>query len=709
MRPISNVVDVTNYVMLERNQPLHAFDLARLGGRGIVVRLAADGETMTTLDGVERELTADDLLICDAERAPQAIAGIMGGATSEVSDATTEILLESAYFERMGIARTSKRLKLRSESSARFERGIDPDAVARNAERAMELLAEVAGARVAPGAERRVPGADRAAPHPRAHEPRERGARHRARRRGGVGRARAARHRARRRRRPATRSSRSPPTFRPDLEREIDLVEEVARRIGFDRIGRTLPDTHGQVGSAHAAAAGAAARRRRARRLRACRRRSRSRSCRPPTSTGPARRSTASCARRTRCAPRSRCCAPASSPGCCARSQFNRVARPRRRRAVRDGPRVRGSRDHRRSPPGRARARRARAGRIASAAARSRTTGRSTSTTRSTRSACSPMRSTWSGSTSTQPTSAGSAPAGPRGSSSTGRTLGAVGEVAGAVLDALGLDAPGRRGRARRSTRCSGHPGASARSARRRGFPPRPSTSRSWSTTPCRPTRLQQTLRDAVGEVLEDVRAFDVFRSDALGPGRRSLAFALRFRAPDRTLTDADVGELRQRAHRRGREGARRAAALTRCSFTTSDRATRRSTRRVSCSTPTGSRTSTRRRPASSSGSAAPEGVFFTDFDVMVVKAVLEWQGPAGFDDDVAVTVAIPRIGNASFDLELRRELQRERRVRRRDHVRIGDPRNPRLDADPGSRSEAADRLLLIFVLAHCGAGYLPP
>ena len=82
MRPISNVVDVTNYVLLERNQPLHAFDLARLGGRGIVVRLADDGEHITTLDDVERELTADDLLICDAERAPQAIAGIMGGSTA---------------------------------------------------------------------------------------------------------------------------------------------------------------------------------------------------------------------------------------------------------------------------------------------------------------------------------------------------------------------------------------------------------------------------------------------------------------------------------------------------------------------------------------------------------------------------------------------------------------------------------------------------
>src|SRR3954470_21671696 len=249
-RPISNVVDVTNYVLLERNQPLHAFDLSRLGGRGIVVRLADDGESITTLDGVARTLSHEDLLICDAARTPQAIAGIMGGSTSEVSEATTEILLESAYFERMGIARSSKRLKLRSESSARFERGIDPEAVARNAERAMELLVEVAGARVA---------ADACDVYPAPVE------------------------RARIRLRPSRVNavlgttldaedvwdSLAPlgidldtdeegtsadgvvavvPTFRPDLEREIDLIEEVARRIGFDRINRTLPNTHGQVG-----------------------------------------------------------------------------------------------------------------------------------------------------------------------------------------------------------------------------------------------------------------------------------------------------------------------------------------------------------------------------------------------------------------------------------------------------------------------------
>jgi phenylalanyl-tRNA synthetase beta chain len=144
MRPISNVVDVTNYVLLERGQPLHAFDLGRLTGRGIVVRRASEGERMTTLDGVERVLAREDLLICDARRVPQAIAGIMGGGSSEVSPSTTEILLESAYFEPSGIGRTSKRLGLRTESSSRFERGVDPNGVLQAAGRA--------ASRCAPGA-----------------------------------------------------------------------------------------------------------------------------------------------------------------------------------------------------------------------------------------------------------------------------------------------------------------------------------------------------------------------------------------------------------------------------------------------------------------------------------------------------------------------------------------------------------------------------
>jgi phenylalanyl-tRNA synthetase beta chain len=238
MRPISNVVDVTNYVMLERCRPLHAFDLDRLAGRGLVVRLATAGEKMTTLDGVERTLHVEDLLICDAERAPQAVAGIMGGRDSEVDGATREILLESAYFEPSGIAASAKRLGLRSEASARFERGIDPNGAASGAARAIELFELVAGATA-------VDQAIDVYPQPIARP------------------------------RISVRTARvnailgttlepdavkdllgpldiavdgtgadfiaEPPTARPDLTREIDFVEEVGRRYGLNNITRTVP------------------------------------------------------------------------------------------------------------------------------------------------------------------------------------------------------------------------------------------------------------------------------------------------------------------------------------------------------------------------------------------------------------------------------------------------------------------------------------
>ncbi len=130
MRPVSNVVDATNYAMLELGQPLHAFDMDRLTGPGIVVRYARDGERLVTLDDVERTLTSEDLLICDLER-PVALAGVMGGATSEVSEETRDILLESAYFTRTGVLRTARRLDLHSEASHRFERGADPEGLDR--------------------------------------------------------------------------------------------------------------------------------------------------------------------------------------------------------------------------------------------------------------------------------------------------------------------------------------------------------------------------------------------------------------------------------------------------------------------------------------------------------------------------------------------------------------------------------------------------
>ncbi|HQG31545.1 MAG TPA: phenylalanine--tRNA ligase subunit beta, partial [Deltaproteobacteria bacterium] len=150
VRAINNVVDITNYVMLEYGQPLHAFDYTLLAGRGIVVRKALQGETFTTLDSVERKLEADNLLICDKEK-PVALAGVMGGENSEISETTTKIVIESAFFDPLSIRRTSKVLGLSTEASYRFERGIDPAIQAEAANRAAYLMQELADARILKG------------------------------------------------------------------------------------------------------------------------------------------------------------------------------------------------------------------------------------------------------------------------------------------------------------------------------------------------------------------------------------------------------------------------------------------------------------------------------------------------------------------------------------------------------------------------------
>jgi phenylalanyl-tRNA synthetase beta chain len=150
VRSINNVVDVTNFVLWEMGQPLHAFDLDRLEATTIVVRRAADGESLQTLDGVVRELLSTDLVIADASR-PVALAGIMGGLASEVVPSTTRVLLESAHFDRSAVRRTAKRLGLHTDASHRFERGTDPEATVVALDRAATLLAELAGAEVRRG------------------------------------------------------------------------------------------------------------------------------------------------------------------------------------------------------------------------------------------------------------------------------------------------------------------------------------------------------------------------------------------------------------------------------------------------------------------------------------------------------------------------------------------------------------------------------
>lgn len=247
-RPISNVVDVTNYVMFELGQPLHAFDAATIGleggRRAITVRLAQPGERLVTLDGQDRELASDALLITDPT-GPVALAGVMGGDATEVTDATVDVLLESACFAPSSIGRTSRRLSLISEASLRFERGVDPNGCVAALDRAAQLLADVAGGVVAPGV---------IDVYPKPVEPQ-------------TVELRVARLNAllgteldaaevfsilSRLGLTVARDGEllrvTVPTFRPDLTREVDLVEEVVRVHGMGRVEATLPAGRGRIG-----------------------------------------------------------------------------------------------------------------------------------------------------------------------------------------------------------------------------------------------------------------------------------------------------------------------------------------------------------------------------------------------------------------------------------------------------------------------------
>jgi phenylalanyl-tRNA synthetase beta chain len=541
MRPISNVVDVTNYVLLERNQPLHAFDFERLGGRGILVRVAGDGERITTLDGVDRTLTRDDLLICDADGAPQAIAGVMGGGTSEVSPATTAILLEAAYFERMGIARTSKRLKLRSESSARFERGIDPNGVALHAERAMELFAEVAAARVA------VEAVDE---YPRPVEPAR--IRVRTSKVNGVLGTRLRDVEILDALRPlgigvdgsGDDITAIAPTFRPDLEREIDIVEEVARRVGFASIGRTVARPREQVGGLT--------------------RQQRDRRVVTDALVGAG------------------LCEAVTIP-LVAPADLERAGAPVDRLVEAANPlRAEESVLRTRVLPGLLRA-------VAYNHARGLTdiglfeVGR-VFLAPSGQGAVLPDEPTHlavavSGTVRRRPVETdrpvdpfdpvdalrqvfdaleiadgrieaaarrGFDPARAAAVVVDDRDIGVVGELDRALLATLELTPPvvaleldlDQLLTARRRDRMFRAPSP---------YPPSSIDLAFVVADDVPAAALAATLRAAAGELLEEVRLFDVFRSGALGEGRKSLAFALRFRAPDRTLTDDEVGEIRRR------------------------------------------------------------------------------------------------------------------------------------------------------------------
>ncbi len=244
MRPINNIVDVSNYVMLELGQPSHPYDLAALAARsssgaGFRVRRAIEGESLLTLDDVERTLSDVDLLICDADDVPIGLAGVMGGADTEISEATTDVVVEMAWFERMPVAKTARRLGLRSEASARFERGCDHAAIDLAQDRFIELLGAAAGTaaegmvdergrlpdrtpiEVRPGRVNALLGSEFSVQEMKdLLDPigftTELGA-------------------------DGESMTVALPTYRLDSDTEVDVVEEVARMYGYARLGKTMP------------------------------------------------------------------------------------------------------------------------------------------------------------------------------------------------------------------------------------------------------------------------------------------------------------------------------------------------------------------------------------------------------------------------------------------------------------------------------------
>ncbi len=237
MRPINNIVDITNFVMLETGQPLHAFDYDTLAESRIIVRRARHGESFTTLDDIERTLTSDMLMICDAE-GPVCIGGVMGGANTEVHDATRNILLEAANFSPVSVRRTSRALGIASEAAARFEKGLDPQGTLMALERAAQLLASLAHGEVLQGVldENAVACTERAIALNPQHVNDLLGTEI------SLDTMTSLLNRLQL----TVDTSDTPwsvsiPSFRGDLELECDLIEEVARLYGFDKVPLEVP------------------------------------------------------------------------------------------------------------------------------------------------------------------------------------------------------------------------------------------------------------------------------------------------------------------------------------------------------------------------------------------------------------------------------------------------------------------------------------
>ncbi len=551
MRPINAVVDVSNYVMLDVGQPNHAYDLDQLGGHGILVRRGREGERLETLDGVERVLGPDDCVICDANGVAVGVGGIMGGAWAEIGPATRRVLLEAAWFDPTAIARTGKRLGLQSEARVRFERGVDPDIAARAADRFVALLRAVPGGegvRRGPLVDARDPGHLPGSPVVGLRTARANAI---------LGTALEDRDLPRllepigfqlRADQPG-RFTVTVPTWRLECNREIDLIEEVARMWGYSRIERTVP------AGAHRRTGGLTAHQRERRRIRSVLSGAGFDEAWTTTFLAPEDLD------RTGLDPSA---VEVENPLDRSESILRTSLLPGLLKALKFNL-DRQADDLSFFEVGRVFARPAGPGptpdeseHLGLVVLPGRGAGGPTSAVEAAVRAwvwlCDALRLA-------EPTlSASAVPGLHPARAATLRAgdveLGAVGEVDPSVLDTYGI--PGRVGYLQLSL--DALDGAPRRARLARDVSRYPASDVDLALVAgddLTAAALAATLRSAGGELVEDVTLFDTYRGERLGAGRRSLAFRVRFRALDRTLSDSELADLRGRLiEAAGRAGA---------------------------------------------------------------------------------------------------------------------------------------------------------
>ena len=538
MRAINRVVDASNYVMLELGQPNHTYDLDRLatdaaGVAGLRVRWARDGERLTTLDGVERTLTSADGVIADADDVAIGLAGVMGGASTEISDTTTAVVLELAWWDPMTIARTSKRLNLRSEASARFERGTDPEIVELAARRFAELLAPAGARLVGEPIDERGEGLAPATMRVRTDRVNAvLGTQLTGAQITGLLRP-IGFHVAPAGRDDGSEQDVTVPSFRPDTRTEIDVIEEIARHHGYANIARSMPPS--------VRAGSLTSRQLDRRKVRQVMVGLGLDEAMPLAFLAPGDLDAAGVAQPSitltnPLAAEESVLRPSLRPGLLKSVRYNQSHRIEDVALFEIGKEFRPPRDGDRLPDEREVLGAVRAGRDASAAVE--------------------MWSVLAHSLRLDGTSLDQGPidglhpgrsARIRASSDgDGAVIGALGEIDPAVLDGLGIT-----GRVAwleldlDATLALPH-GTQAYEPVSR-YPSSDIDLAFVVADEIPAAAVRATVADAAGPLLASLRLFDVFRSESLPPGTRSLAFTLRLQADDRTLTDAEVGELRTR------------------------------------------------------------------------------------------------------------------------------------------------------------------